>query len=427
MTSLLDRSKARWIIRNGYEIGPRMHPCSCGAPRHAHAGAKFQGANPDSGCRRYRRDNADVLAERAMEADRTDLLDDIVAWHTTMYPRPVVEPGGYSVGPSDTGTCRRAIQYRERPPEGLTLNEVDESAATLGSIFHDVVRRARQHLYQWRKYEFEVTVPGLDRPGRMDEYDPITATGVDYKTLGEWGWDRLGEDGPREEHFEQLAVYCFALIAAGKEVDVMRIIYLRRATGESEYHDRPYDEDYARKALGNLTAIMLALDMGQELPRDGRGPSSDPICAKYCKYRDFCWNVPAAEAAGRSPESYTILGAHPAIEDIEWAAEQARTWKDGESEATREYKATIPLLGGIPDGTYGDYVISEQRRLMPKYKEYYETVRRAYEIHQLTPPDQRRDFAEELAYIPLPRRRDVWVQVKRKRGTKSSTPKEVTS
>jgi len=420
----LDRARARKIIAAGYPIGPRMHPCICTAPRHTHSGAKFTGGHEPTGCRRYRRDNADALAEKAMEADRSDVLDDIVAWHTSLYPRPKPTPGGWSIGPSDIGNCRRRIQLRERPPADLIRNDVDESAAVLGDIWHDVTRRARQYRYPWRKYEFELAIPGLDRPGRCDEYDPLTATGVDYKTLSEYQWEVIGDHGAHEKHWGQLAVYCYALTCLGYEVTVMRIIYIRRATGECEYHDRPYSEAYAKDALAELTSTALALDLGQELPRDGRGPSSDIICSKFCDVRDYCWNVKAAEAAGRSPESYTLLGEHPEREAIEWAAAQARDWKDNESEATREYKAAVPLLGGVPDGTYGEYVVKEKSRLMPDYKSYYQGVMREYEVYCLTPADQRGEFADWLARIPLPHRRDTWTEVKRVRH---ANRKEVTA
>lgn len=419
--TVLDR--ARQIVRDGYPIGPRLYPCACGQPRHTHSGAKLTGGNTTTGCRRYRRDTADALAEKAMTADRTTVLDDIVAWHTTVYPRPKPTPDGLGIGPSDISTCRKRIQLRERPPADIVYNDVDESAATLGSIFHDVTRRARQHLYPWRRYEFEVPIPSLDRPGRMDEYDPITAVGTDYKSSGEYSWEILGAYGPREDHFKQLAIYCYALTCLGYEVHVMRLIYIRRATGESEIFDRPYSEEYAKSALGELTATALALDLGEDLPRDGRGPTSDAICARHCPMRDYCWNVEAAAAAGRTPESYTILGPHPQLAEIEWAAAQARDWKDNENEAAREYKAAIPLLGGLPDGTYGDFIITEKTRLMPDYKTYYQNVSRTYSDYLLTPEHTRGDFTDWLARVPLPRRRDTWTEVRRVRAAnrKSAT------
>ena len=91
----------------------------------------------------------------------------------------------------------------------------------------------------------------------------------------------------------------------------MRIIYIRRATGECEYHDRPYSEAYAKDALAELTSTALALDLGQELPRDGRGPSSDIICSKFCDVRDYCWNVKAAEAWAAAHSMASRSGCSP--------------------------------------------------------------------------------------------------------------------
>jgi hypothetical protein len=323
--------------------------------------------------------------------------------------------GGWGIGPSDTGTCRRRIQLRERPPADLIRNDVDHSAATLGDIFHEVISRARRDLYgphKGRKYEFSVTVPGLDRTGRVDEYDFLNAVITDYKSAGEYAWEDLGVEGPPKEHWKQLAIYGYALTCSGRDVDILRLIYIRRSNGEVEQFERRYDEAFAKAALAELTALALALDLGQELPRDGRGPTSDPICARFCEFRDYCWNTAAAAAAGRSPESYTLLGEHPDIADIEWAAGQARDWKTNEKEAAREYKAAVPLLAGIPDGTYGQYKVTERRRRMPEYKGYYEAVRRAHDEYLLTPEDTRGDFIDWIARIPLPYRRDVWPEVK---------------
>lgn len=414
----LDRARARKIIDVGFPIGPRMHPCICSAPRHAHSGTKWTGGHEPTGCRRYRRDGADALAEKVMEADHSDIIDDIGVWHAATYPRPVPADGGLGIGPSDLGRCGRQIQYRERPPADLYTNEVDHSAAVLGSIWHAIIQRARQHRYPWRKFEFEVEIPGLDRPGRMDEFDPIMAVGVDWKTVSDRQWEVRGQQGEKEEHFQQLAVYCYALTQLGYEVRVMRLIYVNRESGQSEYIDRPYSERYAKDALAELTATALAIDLGQELPRDGRGPDSgDYMCEHLCQFRDYCWNVPQAVAAGRSPVSYTIIGPNPEEPAITWAAEQVRDWGDNKAEADREYKAAKPLLGGIPDGTYGDYVIKGKSRQMPQYKQYYEQVMREYDRYLNTPEPERGDFIDWIARIPLTHRKDAWPEVKRVRAT----------
>lgn len=422
-----DHTRARKIVAAGCGDDPRTYPCVCGAARTEHSGAKNTGGLDATGCRRYRRDTADALAEKAINADRTNIIDDIIAWHDNAYPRPQPTPGGLGIGPSDYGRCGHAIQLRERPPADLYTNEVDRSAATLGSIWHAIIQRARQHLYPWRKYEFEVEIPGLDRPGRVDEFDPITCTAVDWKTVSDRQWEQRGQHGEREEHFGQLAIYSYALTCLGYEIRTMRIIYVNRETGECEYFDRPYSERYAKEALGTLTARAIAIDLGQELDRDGRGPGSgDLICEKYCEFRDYCWNVPQAEAAGRSPVSWTILGPDPDDESVAWAAEQVRDWADHKAEADREYKAVKPLLGGIPDGTYGDFVVKEKSRLMPQYKQFYEAVTARYEDYLNTPEHERGDFIDWIARTPLPHRKDVWPEVKRTRAA-TRTPKEDTT
>lgn len=409
MTAPATAAAARKLIESGWATSPRTEPCTCGAPRKDHHGQHGTGACPRTGCRRYRRDPADALAERAVNAASTHILDDLNAWHANAYPRPKVKKDGWGVGPSDLSQCRRAIQYRERPPEDLVLAPEDKTAALLGNLWHDVIVTARRALYPWREFEFPIEIPGFDRRGRMDEYDPLTAIGVDYKTKSRFTWETLGLWGPPEHDWKQLAVYCYGLWLTGRPVETMRLIYVNRETGEDEQYNQPFNLDFARDAVGELHAILMALDTGQDLPRDGRGINVDPRCGG-CRFRLTCWNVAAAQAAGRSPESYTILGADPDHEIIEWAAGRIRETADAKTEAEREYKAVKPLLRGVPDGVYGLYKVKERSRDMPDYKGFYQAVQDvidAWANGRLVG-----DLYGHLARIQVPRRRDVWTEVK---------------
>jgi hypothetical protein len=400
---MLPVADARKLIEQGYETEPRLHPCCCGAPRDDHGGGQHTGGNPATGCTRYRRDVADSLAARAVDNARTSPLDDVNVYLARAYPRPKTPRPGWGVGPSDVATCRKGIQLRERPPEDMEYDEVDETASILGSLIHDAVTRARAALYAWREYELYVSVPGLDRKGRIDQYDPVLAKITDLKTCGLYAWDRLGVDGPRPDQWKQVLIYALGLIHEGKPVEWVELEYLNRATGETEVFSRRYDPLAAQNALNWLLAINVALDMGQDLPRDRSGPSSDPVCAKYCPTRSRCWNMKAATAAGRSPESYTILGADPDMAAIEWAAENAWGWKENADEAKTEHDQARKLLIGIPGGTYGKYQVTERSRRMPEWKAWATAVRAAIDGGAT---------ADELLLIPVPKRRDVWVEVK---------------
>lgn len=410
MTTATD---ARDLIARGFTAEDGLaERCCCGAARETHSGGKHTGGNLDTGCERYRRDVADRLATRALTNARTHPLHDVGKALDRAYPRPRVDKEGWGVGPSDAGNCRKRIQLRERPPADLIPDEADHTAADLGSMFHDAILRARAVLYPWRLYEFPVDVPGLDRRGRIDQYDPVLAKVTDLKTNSPYSWEALGLNGPYPEHWDQVLIYGLALRAAGRPVEYVELEYINRGTGDTEPFVRRYDQLTAENALNRLIAINVALDMGQELPRDRSGPTGkhpDIICSSYCETRSYCWGIPAATAAGRSPESYTILGVAPNIEEITWAAENVWGWKENFDEADREYNNARKLLRGIPDGEYGDYVVKTRSRKMPDWKGYGMAVKRAIADGAT---------ADEIDMINVPIRIDSWVEVKPVRAAK---------
>lgn len=397
------------------KFNPLIERCSCGAPHDEHSGGKHSGGHPN-GCRRYRSDIADQMVHRAVSASGSSFLGDLADYHARVYPRPKPKDGGWHVGPSDVNSCPKFIQLRERPPEGFVPEPEDTSAAMLGSMYHDALTRARALLYTDRTYEFPVTIPGLDRTGRGDEYDQILAEVTDYKTCGRYAWKRLGLYGPRGRHWEQVAVYASGLIAAGYPVDQIRLMYINRETGEDEQFVIPYREALARIGLGRLRYYNAALDLGEDLPRDPNrtGPSSDPLCAR-CPVRRACWNMDAAEAAGRSPESYTILGADPDVEAIEWAAKRLYDANTTKKDAIKEQKASSALLKGLSGGEYGDWEVVERSRAMPDWKAWATLVQRARERYLATAERARGDFAEWVDKIEVPKRIDSWTEVKPQR------------
>ncbi|WP_327074450.1 hypothetical protein OG196_31920 [Kitasatospora purpeofusca] len=351
MHSSIERARA---LAEAQVIGPSLLPCRCGAPRYVHRGRKRSGGHAPSNCVRYRRDPADVLLERARAAADQSLSDDLAAYERARRrTRRTAKPKGHwSIGASDTTSCRRAIWYRENPPPGYTPAPTDRRAATAGTLIHDSVAARRRALYPWRRYEQRVTLPGLDRPSRYDEYDPVTGVLYDFKTAGDWQWARVGENGPAEEVWDQAQLYALALVLAGDVVHEVRIIYFERKSGADEEFARPYDEDAARRALARLTSIATALDLGTELPRDRSGPTNDPICRRYCPARIACWNMAAAQSAGRSPESYTLIGDRA---DIEWALAEYDRHRTAKSDAEKAQTAAKTLLDGVPYDTYGEY------------------------------------------------------------------------
>lgn len=352
-------AEARKIIDAGLIVpGPRTHPCVCGAGRHEHAGAQGTGACASTGCRRYRVDIAWDLAYRALDAQETSLGHslreaDRIEREKHRKDNPRGE-GEWSIGASDAGTCPRKIQYRNAPPEGFEPAPEDQREARMGSIIHAEAVRRLAMLYPWRLFEQPVRVAGLDRDSKFDSYDPITGEVEDIKTAGDWRWDVLGEKGPEEEVWEQIALYALALEDQGHYVSTLKASYIKRCNGHDEVFTRPYDRAFAEAARDRLLGYATSLDLGIDLPKTGTGPTDDALCRR-CFARNHCWNIPAAEQAGRSPESYTILGADPADDDIIWAISEKVEASRERLAAEKREAAAKNLMEGIEPGRYGEF------------------------------------------------------------------------
>jgi CRISPR/Cas system-associated exonuclease Cas4 (RecB family) len=363
------------------------------------AGQDVPGASP----------HARQLAEWALSVADRQVMDDIVEALADAY----VPSGNRGPRVSDVGSCRRSVYYRETPPEGFTPEpRAYERAAALGSIIHAKSAEVRAERYPWRRYEFEIEIPGLDKKARVDEYDPVLGEVTDDKTAGNRRWEMVGEDGPAESAWSQAAVYAYALDEMGMPVRSLRIIVINRDNGAEEHFRREYDPAVARAALDDLIELATMLDLGIVPPRDGSGPTNDWQC-RGCVARSHCWNIPAATDAGRSPESFTILGAAPDDPTIIWAGEKVMAARELRLAAERAEKDAKVLIDGIPPGEYGDLVIKTTRREMPEYKESFERAVQLYEL-----PDQYRPAVAEVAE-PV-KRIDRYTTVSRKRAAKRS-------
>ncbi|MBM0201932.1 hypothetical protein JNW90_01515 [Micromonospora sp. STR1s_5] len=341
--------QAAAILDRGWPTGP--FPAVCVCRRHAHEHIDHL---PD-GCDGFRTAPAWELAGRAYEADTRTVMSDVAAHSRAERSARKAGPG-WSIGASDAGKCRRSIQYRENPPADYRPLPEDTRKADVGTAIHDGATTARRARYPWRMYKLVLRLPGLDKPVEIDEYDPITATATDWKTSGDWAWEIIGQEGPWPDNEEQIDLYCLALDLAGYPIRRGRLTYIKREDGEEESFDRVYDRQAAEQALARLVSVGTYLDLGVDLPRDRSGPSSDRIC-QLCPARAHCWNLDAAEEAGRSGESYTILGPDPDDPTIEWAARLVAEANAEANAAEKRKKELVPLLDGVRPGEYGDYEV----------------------------------------------------------------------
>lgn len=384
------------VAAGGYWDGPVQGPspvlCKCGAPfwEHAggprlvkgrwvdgqhkgqHGGKHHAGAHvTPNGCAKYAEDVVDRRVWEALEGRYTEPLTAAKRQQRANRRKGYVERplGKWGIAPSDATSCPRAVWYREtiragNVPEGYVRADSWDGEATMGTLFHDALMRLLVQVYPWREYEFRVVLPGLDTENsRGDEYDPLLAVVRDYKSAGDAKWNMLAADGPDEETWDQVYIYALCKDRLGEPVREISLTYTHRDHGNTETFYRPYDRARAEAALQRLIDMAMALDLGQVLPRhpDRTGPSNDPLCGR-CPHRLHCWNIPAARRAGRSPESFTILGAEPEDPTIAEAGRMfiEATVKAGAAKKHRTYVQS--LLDGIQPGTYGGDVVVKRAR-----------------------------------------------------------------
>jgi hypothetical protein len=79
--------------------------------------------------------------------------------------------------------------------------------------------------------------------GTIDGYEEERKVVIDYKTCGR------KPSGISESHRLQLTAYAFAMIAEGKEVDTIRVVYIQRPTKTLPARIHVFDEDLDDKLL----------------------------------------------------------------------------------------------------------------------------------------------------------------------------------
>lgn len=374
----VDMLAAAALVEAG-PVDPLLAPCAaCGEPPLVHDDAHT-----------YHADAVWALALAAQDAADRPVMDDIVARLDAEH----VPSGKTGPSPSDAGACRRALWYRDRPPADYTPRQIDERRAALGNLIHQAGAHARAVLYPWRCYEMVVAVPGLDRGGRVDEYDPVLGEVIDWKSAGQAKWQIIGDDGPTDDQWSQGRIYGYALDMAGYPVRRIRIIQINRDTGAEESFAEDYDPAAGLAALDALTEAATMIEAGVVPPRDGYGPR-DWRC-KWCPAMDHCWSTVRAAEVGRSPESLTILGEQPEDPSIAWAGRTVLTLSADRLAREKAEKRAKSLLQGIKPGTYGQDSDQPVEVYLDwstsyAYKAAYEQLRALYEL----PDDLRPPLAE---------------------------------
>lgn len=389
-------------------LDPELVPCAvCQIPAVAH-GAAGEDAGHD-----HQVPAVWALALAAAAAADRAVMDDIVEYLDAGY----VPSGAFGPRVSDAGACPRQIWYRERPPAGyVPRNDIDRRRAALGTIIHRAADTARAPRYPWRRYKMRIPIPGLDKPGEVDEYDPVLGLVVDDKTAGRLKWDLIGDDGPTDEQWRQLRIYGYALDAAGWPVRALRIIAINRDSGAEEHFDEDYDPELGLAALDDLIADATMIEAGVVPPRGGYGPR-DWRC-QWCPALHHCWQTARAAELGRSPESLIALGEHPEDPSIAWAAREVLALSRDRLELEKREKRAKALIQGIRPDIYGrdsdqPVEVYDDWSTSYGYKDAYERAAALAEaLSSMLPDDVRPDLAE------------LAVERKRSRSTAVRRPKD---
>lgn len=350
-------------------------PCVCGAERVAHLGGSHAGGNPATKCTRYREDQKAGIVARAHAARDHGFRETMTAYEELdRGKRRKKRAGEVSVRPSDLRSCRRAIWYRETPPEGYEPAPTEKRQAWMGTLIHDAFEQRRAALYPWRMFETGLRIPGSDRDYRLDEYDPITGVLTEIKTAGDWKWDQVGQFGPDEKWLDQVMLYAYLLIRLGYPVEQIVLLVLQREGGLSEPFVYAYDEARALAALKWITDVAMDIELGFEPPRDEPGPSTSKMCAELCPARRHCWQMDDAEALGRSPENLVILGLHPDDETVAEHVESLVATREQRLAIEREERALRALVDGVELKEYGEFTHETKSTSGTAWKRYQEAV-----------------------------------------------------
>ena len=378
---------------------PWQAPCVCGCGIHAHTGKNRKGkCTACRACRSYRADRVDQLVQEILAGATTPFTDLLRAQHDAEHAarrRPERGPGEWSVRPSDLGKCVKQLWYRnDLAGPDYVPEPTGDGAALAGRIVEEAVTRINRRAYPWREYQRQVDVKGLSSVGYIDELDLPLGMPREIKSCGDWKWDHVQTWGPIPEEVGQLLLYADALEREGLWVNVLQMHYIHRDNFEEIVFTIPWDdtaralvEQHRDTLIGYQTTLDVAAETGEPPEREGSGPDRYPC--KWCEAKGHCWNIAAARAQGRSPESLTILGELDPVK-ITWVCEQIIEARRVRDEAEASYQAKNALIDhSVEPGEYGIARVERGRRGGILHARYAEALCRQIEILGGDPHDVR--------------------------------------
>ena len=132
--------------------------------------------------------------------------------------------------------------------------------------------------------------------GKIDHYDPLTRTALDYKTINSFGKAMTRLDLPKPQHRRQLWLYAWLLAENGYAPPLAgRVTYMDMHTVLSVDVAMPDAEGLARTREYAVTKARAITEAGPA------GPPGDAVEDWLCRYCTHAERCPAAHPKGHGP------------------------------------------------------------------------------------------------------------------------------
>lgn len=264
----------------------------------------------------------------------------------------------HHLGISSLSGCTRRCAYAVAGTPATDTPEPDQGrSANLGTWQHAglLPRLAEQITGARTELPVTLTAAGLAIPGHVD----LDAPGMllDLKTVGEWRLQQVRRNGPYAGHLLQVASYALARLQDGHGPRWMVLLYLDRASGETELFAIRHDNQHVTTVVSRAREIRRwADDDPDTTPRRDAvgaamlGPGYAWSC-NSCPWLRRCWGDDAKP------------GERPRHEHDDAAIEALLIEYIGLSEAegnAKRRKAEIAKL--LETARYGTYGVARYRR-----------------------------------------------------------------
>lgn len=210
------------------------------------------------------------LNQRGIDPDLTgDHLMHLISEAIVNHPRSQQ----VQLGPSELGhECARRLGYKllghpenPGPPNwratvGTALHAWLETVLDQANIDYEAQTKSGQERFWIETKVIVGQILGEDIDGFCDVYDRVTATVVDWKSVGPTQLTKYKRFGPGPQYRGQAHLYGRGWRAKGLPVDTVMDVFLPRngELAESYIWHEPYDEQVALDALQRVNGIAIA-------------------------------------------------------------------------------------------------------------------------------------------------------------------------